>query len=188
MPIQFAALNAPYGRRHSISPDTRDWLQIDYLAGERARLGFFHAGLGLLRGREFVIPSDRRITLELESGALLPPAAHPMFTRWSQFEQLAAQRRLRVLVEGNDVLEAAMNFYESTPEDVVIGKMRWISGGLQPAFTGKIAKVEKLPARRPALPRVGPGTRTPMELKLWFPADKMAGRDPLMTTARKSGP
>lgn len=165
-----------------VAGDTRDWLQIDYLPGERARLGFFHAGLGLLRGREFVIPSDRRITLELESGALLPPAAHPMFAQWLQFEQVAAQRRLRVLVEGNDVLEAAMNFYESTPEDVVIGKMRWISGGLQPAFTGKIAKVEKLPARRPALPRVGPGTRTPMELKLWFPADRMAGRDPLVTT------
>jgi hypothetical protein len=165
-----------------VAGDTRDWLQIEYLAGDRARLGFFHAGLGLLRGREFVIPTDRRITLELESGALLPPAAHPMFKQWSPFERVAAQRRLRVRVDGNDVLEAAMNFYESTPEDVVIGQMRWIGGGLQPAFTGKITKVKKMPVRRQALPRTGPGTRTPMELKLWFPADRMVGRDPLVTT------
>lgn len=165
-----------------VAADARDWLQIDYLAGDRARLGFFHAGLGLQRGREFAIPADRRITVELESGALLPPVAHPMFKRWSAVEQMIASRSLRVRVNGGEMLEAAMSFYESTPADLVIGRMVWVSGGVQPAFTGRVGKVEQVPARRPVLVPDGRDRREPVELKLWLPADKMAGRDPLVTT------
>lgn len=165
-----------------VSPDGRDWLQIDYLAGGRARLGFFHAGLGFLHGREFVIPGNRRLTVELECGALLPPAAHPMYATWSAAEQMMASRDLRARVNGEEVLTAAVSCYESTPEDRQVGNMRWGSGGLQPAFTGKIAAVEKIPVRRPELVSPGLGERAPMELKLWFPADKAAGRDPLVTT------
>jgi hypothetical protein len=95
---------------------------------------------------------------------------------------LAAKRLLRVRVDGKDVLEAAMDFYESTPEDVVIGRMRWVGNGLQPKFTGKIAGREKIPVRRPVLAQTGPGTRSPMELTVWFAAEKMMGRAPLVVT------
>lgn len=165
-----------------VSADARDWLQIAYLPGERARLEFFHAGLGLLRGRDFPIPADRRIALELESGALLPPLAHPMFSGWTHYEQAAAKRTLRVRLGDETVLEAAMHFYESTPEDLLIGRMRWGSGGVESGFTGRIERVAQVPARRPALVVTGSGASTPMELEVWFPADRMAGRDPLVVT------
>jgi len=183
-------LELPRGREGLSEPlvhtgraaDARDWLQIDYLTGDRARLGFFHAGLGLQRGQEFTIPADRRITVEMESGSLLPPVAHPMFKRWSAAEQNVASRSLRVRVNGSASLEAAMSFYESTPEDLVIGRMVSVSGGVQPLFTGKVGKVETVPAQRPTLVADGRDRREPIELKLWLPADKMAGRDPLVTT------
>ena len=165
-----------------VSADGRDWLQIDYLPDARARLGFFHAGLGLLRSREFPIPVDRQLTVELECGALLPPAAHPMFSEWSVAEQNSASRDLRVRVGGAEVLAAAVACYESTPADLRIGAMGWISGGVQPTFTGRVLKVEKFPAKRPMLVQAAPAARTPLEIKLWLPADKAAGRDPLVTT------
>jgi hypothetical protein len=165
-----------------VSADARDWLQIDYLPEGRARLAFFHAGLGMLRGKEFAIPTDRRLGVELECGALLPPAAHPMFADWSTAEQRSASRDLRVRVGGVEVLTAAVGCYESTPADLRIGAMGWSSGGVEPAFTGRVGKVEKFPVRRPTLVHAAPVARTPMEIKLWLPADKMAGRDPLVTT------
>jgi hypothetical protein len=165
-----------------VAPDARDWLQIDYLAGDRARLGFFHAGLGMLPGSEFAIPLSRRITVELECGALLPPAAHPMFADWTTGQQLSASRHLSVRVDGAETLSAALSCYESTPADLTIGRMRFISGGVQGQFTGKLTKLVKTPTRRPKIVSDGVGTRTPLELKLVLPTDKTAGREPLMST------
>ena len=165
-----------------VSGDGRDWLQLDYLPEGRARVGFFHAGLGLLRGQEFAIPADRKITVELECGALLPPAAHPMYEGWSAAEQTVASRDLRVRVNGEEKLRAAVSCYESTPADLRIGRMVWGAGGLQPEFTGRVISVGKLPARRPSLQLEGNGRREPMELTLWLPSDRAAGRDPLVTT------
>ena len=165
-----------------VAADARDWLQIDYLAGDRARLGFFHAGLGMLRGSEFAIPLSRRITVELECGALLPPSAHPIFADWTSHQQTTASRDLRVRLGGVEVLSAAVSCYESTPADLIVGRMRFSSGGVQAEFTGKVAKMEKIPMRRPNIVPDGFGGRTPLELKLTLPFDKLAGREPLMTT------
>ncbi len=165
-----------------VAADARDWLQIDYLAGDRARLGFFHAGLGMLHGSEFTIPLSRRITVELECGALLPPSAHPMFAEWTKRQQAIASRDLRVRLEGVEVLSAALGCYESTPADLIVGRMRFSSGGVQAEFTGKVLKIDKTPIRRPKIALDGISGRTPLELKLTLPVDKAAGREPLMTT------
>jgi len=166
-----------------VSPDRRDWLQIDYLPGDRARLSFFHAGLGLLRGQEFAIPADRRIAVELECGSLLPPAAHPMYAEWSDQEQVSASRQLRVRVDGQQVLAGALECYASTPGDVRIGRMEWISGGVQALFSGRVLALSKLPILRPRLVDLGEVMkRAPVEITLRFPADQIGERQPLMTT------
>jgi hypothetical protein len=165
-----------------VSSEARNWLQIDYLPGERARLNFFHAGLGLFPGREFAIPPNRKITVEFTSGALLPPASHPLFETWTPAERAGAGRELFVRVDGAEVLRAELGAYESTPEDLLIGRMGWTSGAVQPEFTGRIVRVEKLPAKkREQVPTGGLG-RTALEFKLRLPADKLAGRDPLVLT------
>ena len=165
-----------------VAADARDWLQIDYLAAGQARLGFFHAGLGMLKGKEFVIPANRRITVDLECGALLPPAAHPMFMDWTDEEQATASRILSVRLDGAEVIVAAIGCYESTPADLLVGRMGFTGGGVQVNFTGKVIRIEKTPARRPKVVADGIAGRTPLELTLIMPSDKAVGREPLMTT------
>ena len=165
-----------------LSADSRNWLQIDYLPGDSARLSFFHAGLGLLPTREFAIPPSRRITVELASGALLPPAAHPLFETWTAAERATASREVAVKVDGVEVLRAALGAYESTPDDLLIGRMGWSAGAVQPTFTGRVLRVEKSPAKKPVLFTADGWAGGPMEITLRLPADKSAGRDPLVVT------
>ena len=165
-----------------ISADRSNWMQIDYLPGEQARLGFFHAGLGLLSGQVFSIPADRKITVDLECGALLPPAAHPMYSQWSEFEQTTISRKLRARVNGKEVLTGVLGCYESTPGDVQIGRMRWIRGGMQPAFSGRVLARSKLPVLRSESEIGAISVAAPVEIKLRFPADQIGERQPLMLT------
>jgi hypothetical protein len=147
-------------------PDRRDWLHIEYLKDERARFVFFHAGLGRLVGREFAIPLNRRVILELECGALLPPRGHPRFATWSEAEYAAASRALCVRQNGNVVLEGLVGCYTSTAGDVLVGQMPWLGGGVQPAFTGKVGRVTQFLPARPQPLSASLGTREPLELKL----------------------
>jgi hypothetical protein len=165
-----------------VSHDARDWLQIEYLSGNRAQLGWFHAGQGVMAGREFAIPTGRKITVELECGALVPPFAHPMFEGWTFREWTEASRRVRVRVDGNEVLAAVVGSYESTAEDVRIGRMALASGSVADAFTGQIVSVAQFPVRKPPAVVRGELGRAPLELTLRLPSDRADGREPLVTT------
>jgi len=165
-----------------LEPDRRDWLHLEYLEGERARFVFFHAGLGRLDGREFAIPPNRQIILEFECGALLPPRAHPRFSKWTEAEYTGASRTLRVRQNGNVVLEALVSCYGSTAGDVLVGQMRWPSGGVQRAFTGKLGQVTQYSPERPKALEANLNRRVPLELKLRFPGDQARGREPLVSS------
>lgn len=165
-----------------LAADRRNWLQVDYLPENKARLAFFHAGLGMLQGREFPIPTDRRIAVELECGSLLPPPTHPMFADWTDEEQSAASRYLRVRVNGDDVLVGAIACYESTPNDLLIGRMGFGAGGVELRFTGHVGGIERVAVRRPSLAANPINASTPLEFQVILPADRAAYREPLITT------
>ena len=165
-----------------VSSDARDWLQIDYLPGDRARLGFFHAGLGLFSGREFAIPADRKLRVDFECGALLPPFAHPMFADWTEEEWTATSRRLRARVNGEEVLAGVIGCYETTSIQVQVGRMKWAGGSVRSEFTGRIGRVVHIPARKPVRQIDFRPAHRPIKLTLWMPADRVDGRDPLVFT------
>ena len=165
-----------------VSSDARDWLQIDYLPGDRARLGFFHAGLGLFSGREFAIPADRKLKVDLECGALLPPFAHPMFADWTEEEWTVTSRRLRARVNGDEVLSGVIGCYETTSVQVQVGRMEWPGGSVRSEFTGRVGRIAQIPASKPVARRDFRPTRLPIEMTLWMPGDRADGRDPLVST------
>jgi len=160
----------------------RDWLQIEYPAPGRARLGFFHAGWGLLRGREFPIPANRRIVVETRCGSLLPPFGFPLFRGWTRDEFEAASRDLQVCVGGADVLHAVMDCYESSPKDLTLGALRWPGDGVAERFTGRILSAERLPFMDARAPEPVLHDRRPIELALRLPVMHAATADPLLMT------
>jgi hypothetical protein len=164
--------------------DQRDWLQIDYLPKNRARISFFHAGTGAFPGRDFGIPNDRKIVIEARFGSLQPPFGHPVFSSWSREEYDNANRDLRISVNGEDVLRASIECYDSSPADLTIGHFAWATGGIQQVFSGSILGVERLPLAKPMTiaPRfTKPG---PVELTLFFPAGKRTGVEPVLVTGK----
>jgi hypothetical protein len=165
-----------------IEKDRRDWLQITYLPGNRARLDFFHAGTGIFSSSRFPIPSDRRITVDARCGSLLPPFTNPVFSSWSSAEFNLARRDLRITVNGAEVLRAALDCYESSPANLTIGHLSWFTGGMQQVFSGKVLAESRLPLEKPALPSTSFATAEPLELKLLLPAARPASVDPLVVT------
>jgi hypothetical protein len=164
--------------------DQRDWLLINYVAKDRARIDFYHAGLGAVQGREFSVPADRRITVEAQCGSLMPPFAHPVFAGWSreQFEQ--ANRDLRVKVNGVEVLRGVLECYPSGPRVLRIGELGWPSGGIANRFSGRVLEARRLPQGGFEAPPVALREHGPVELTLLFPADRAGGSDPLLVTGR----
>lgn len=163
-------------------PDARDWLQIEFLPEGMARLGFFHAGTGLLSSRSFAVPSDRRIVVEARCGSLLPPFGHPLFADWTRSEFDSEKRDLQLKVDGVEVLRTALDCYESSPMTLSIGRHTWFTGGMQQAFSGVILKATRMPLEKP--PKMAPLFKkpAPVELTLFLPTAKGAGADPLLVT------
>lgn len=160
----------------------RDWLQITYLSPDRARLDFFHAGLGKLEGRPFAVPSSRRILVTVRCGSLLPPFAHPVFRHWSLQEYETLSRDLSVSVDGREVLRAELACYPASPETWRIGTRAWEGDDVAPRFTGEVVSSRRLGLLRPDILFPELHRRAPVSLTVIFPADREAGQEPLVAT------
>jgi hypothetical protein len=166
--------------------DERDWLQIEYLGPAQARLGFFHAGVGVFEGRPFAIPADRHVVVEVHAGALFPPFAYPAFASWSRDEYDEARRNLQVSVNGTEVIRTALDCYESSPADLRIGHLGWFTGGMQQEFTGEVLGVERLPLVRPTPVVPALQSASAIELTVYLPSGAQAGADPLVVSGKGS--
>jgi hypothetical protein len=168
------------------SGSERDWLQLDYLPGDQARVVFFHAGMAGLQGEPFPLPGDRRLIIEARCGALLPPFYDPVFSGWTRDEFATARRNLQVKVNGVERLRAVIDCYETSPSDLTIGHLAWPTGGVAQEFSGRVAAVERLDleAKPPPLPRVE--LAKPVELLVRLPAQHEPGGDPILVTGQGS--
>jgi hypothetical protein len=162
--------------------DQRDWLEIDYLPGNRARLSFFHAGAGAFPSKDFAIPADRKIVVEARCGSVMPPFGHPVFSGWSLDDFNNVKRDCRMTVNGNEVLRVSIDCYDSSPANLTLGSLAWFTGGMQQTFSGSILGVAHLPLVKP--PKIAPlfTKALPVELSLYLPSVTQAGADPLIVT------
>ena len=165
-------------------PDQRDWLQIEYLGPTKAQLGFFHAGTGLFEGKVFDIPEDRRVAIDVLAGSLVPPFSHPVFAKWSRDDYAAARSNVQVKVNGAEVLEMALDCYESSPTDLRIGRMGWFTGGMNQVFSGEVERVERLPLMPPVKEPPLFKEASPIELNVYMPSGKSGGADPILLSGK----
>jgi hypothetical protein len=163
-------------------PDRRDWLQVHYLPQGQVQLGLFHAGLGEILATPVGVPADRRLVIDVDSSAFLPPGSHPMFESWSPGEVAAAQRTLRVSVAGSPVLLAVLPAYPSRPWDLQLGTAGFPGDAARPRFSGRVVSAEIVPLRREVLsPTELAGVRGVLDIRLLLPALR-GGFEPLIAT------
>ncbi len=183
-------LELPAGRPGATEPlletgsafDQWDRIQVTYLPNAQAQISLFHAGIGLLPGRPFSVPADRRVTVRVRAGSLLPPFGHPAFASWTDDQYETARREVRVAVDGRDVLRAALAAYPSPPQDVRVGRAGWSGDGVEGSFTGRVLAARRLPLEPPAPGPASVSAHLPVELMVLFPVDRPAGTEPLVQT------
>jgi len=156
-----------------------DILYVKYGLDGLIEFGFTHMNSPTITGPQVRIDYDAEHRLEIEMGSLYPPAAHPWFDRLLPQQATGLKRRLRVNLNGQEVLAADTPFYESSPGDVLIGRNP-LGFIVEKQFTGHIGEVRRLPVR-PGAPS-DPKTPGPVKFQLSFPTDKEGQAEPLVTT------
>jgi len=83
--------------------------------------------------------------VEIWMGSLFPPLEEATATAFPAAEIKPWKQRLRVVLDGQVVLDAEQETYDSPPDDVVIGKNTIGASSCGYAFTGEIKDVQRLP-------------------------------------------
>ena len=107
---------------------------IHYLGGGEIRLGIDHSGTPGMESRPIRVPFGGEHILQIAMGALFPSAANG-----------PPPQHLRVLLDGDAVIDAEQDTYASSPYDVTVGANAIGGSTCAYAFTGKILRVERVP-------------------------------------------
>lgn len=157
-----------------------DILYVKYGADGLIEFGFTHMNSPTVAGPQVRIDYNLVHSLEIEMGSLYPPAAHPWTDGLLPQQVAQYKRRLRVRLNGQEVLAADTPFYESGRGDVHIGRNP-LGFIVEKEFTGEIVQAARIPAELPAVAKTGQG---PVRFIVTFPADKTGQAEPLVTTGR----
>ncbi len=162
---------------------TGDIVYVRYSDPQHIQFGFFHRGAGGPLSPPIPIDYAAEHTLTIHLGSLYPPRQHPLFETWTETQVNKARRRLEVILNGQTVLQASVNVYDSTPEGVHIGANRLAPDVSRPQFTGQVLASRRLGARSPAPPAVWP--TGPVRLTLKLPPAPGGAAVPLVSTGQK---
>lgn len=111
-----------------------DLFLVEYLDEHHVRFALDHWGVGLIASEPVEIAPGYIYRLNVELGSLFPATAAPR------------NRRLRVELDGRNVLERTAEFYPARAETLTFGENRIGGSSCGPQFTGKILSIRRGPA------------------------------------------
>lgn len=117
-----------------------DLLALRFESPAAARFVLDHWGSPLREGRTFQTLPGQKHEVLVSTGALLPP---PQAGLPDPFARLRS--RVVVMIDGEVVLDASADFFESTPKTFSIGVNRIGATTAHPTFRGAIEKIEPAP-------------------------------------------
>jgi hypothetical protein len=162
--------------------DGADKLYVIQPDKDHVQFRFFHLGAGGPTSDAAAIDPTRIHDLNLDLGALYPPADNSAFSRWSPSLIDAVHRRLVVRLDDRTVLDRSVAFYPNDYYHTFVGAKGPNEAG-EVGFTGTV-----LSARREAFPlpedvaRVSPAG--PTRITLRFPEFRAIYGEPLISTGR----
>lgn len=119
-----------------------DFLYLFYKDERHIQIGFEHTSYGGPMSKPLRIDYDVPHVIELEMGSLYPPVEHPYFQDRSPDEVTRLKRTLLVKLDGKEVISAQVDFYDSSPGDVTVGRNP-VSSAFGRRFTGKVLSVTR---------------------------------------------
>ena len=150
-PIRLRFRLPPYdGRplyRPLVATGLPGYTDVVYVAQHEANQAEFaveHNGYGSIKSSLVVVDPSKDHELEVDLGSLYPPYGHAWFGRRSDAETEALKTTAMVKLDGKPLIRQRVRFYDSPPGWVFVGRN---PAGNDPAFTGTVTGVERLPAR-----------------------------------------
>jgi putative flippase GtrA len=146
---------------------------VEHLDDDRVKFSFESARQELIETEAIALPRGRPHRVRLETGALYPPAEHPLFTDRSPLEVASLKEWLRIEVDGRVLLDRAAGSPDIPPDAVVAGADR--RSGRDAVFSGVIDRVTR-PGLPPPLRDSAAGGDVALTVKLpapgaaWTPA------------------
>jgi hypothetical protein len=121
-----------------------DYLFVHYLGRGLVRFAFEHTSRGSIVGEPVKIEPGAVQTLRVDLGSLYPPADHPYFDAMTPGEARRRQETVRVMLNGQVVLEQRSRFYDASSWQPSIGSFGAHPGDAD-RFSGKIISWRRLP-------------------------------------------
>jgi hypothetical protein len=155
-----------------------DYLYAVYVSKDKIVIGFEHAGYGgaVTKPIPFDYSAPHRIMLDVPT--LYPPTDDPYFDGVPSATREALENRLRVWLDGDEVIDTAQQFHPPFSTRPGIGGGAKDQGALGSRFTGEILRVRVLKPDWAALTKA---TRAgPLVISLEFPAHHEGSHEPLV--------
>jgi len=124
-----------------------DFLYVYYKDERHIQVGFEHTSYGGPMSPPLRVDYAVPHVLEVEMGSLHPPREHPHWDGMPKEEVERLKRSLRVKLDGQTVHDGTVDFYDSSPGDVSVGRNH-VSDAFGRRFTGVINSVERPAASR----------------------------------------
>ena len=158
--------------------DYSDVVLVEYTRPGFARLVLDHQPYGRMSGGEFALEPGRIRRLSVHLGTLLPPAWHPW---WGTLDEARAQRlrnRVRVALDGRDLLALDAPCFEASPNQVRLGKRERSLPG-EDDFSGRVQLAGLLGPDLAWLDQLA-GQCGPVRLRVELPRDRYGEVEPLL--------
>jgi len=135
-----------------------DYFYLTYEDSAHIRIALEHTTYGGPSSEALSIDYEKEHTFVIDFGSLYPPPEHPYYPAKPSAVAAARQSRLRVLLDGREVLSGLSPAYDASPWSRYLGYSPF-SANMGRQFTGKILSRRTLePPELPELDRVGPAT------------------------------
>jgi hypothetical protein len=157
-----------------------DYLYAYYVAGDKVVIGFEHTSYGGPVSDAIPVDYGRPHRITVDMPPLYPPLGDPYFDGIPPATLEAFSERLRVSLDGTEVIDTAQQFYPPFSLEPAIGSGAEHQAGLGGRFSGEILGIRRLAKdwRAPArVPQVGP-----IVISLEFPVGQPGARDPIVAS------
>ncbi|CAM9336912.1 unnamed protein product, partial [Phaeothamnion confervicola] len=122
-----------------------DFLYVHYESNWQISLGLDHWGHPGLRSPLLPVDYSVNHVVEIQMGALFPPAGHVLLSSLSPAEVARLKRRVRVVLDGEVVIDAEQATFDASPYDVSIGRNPIGGSSCVYGFSGEIKSATRLP-------------------------------------------
>lgn len=153
---------------------------VFYHSARRIQLGSAVAGVTPLLSEPFEVVPGRRYRMRIETGALYPPAEHPLFASWFPREVAAVKEWTHIALNGRTVLSRRQPSIETSPGRLIVGRDEG-AGTFGRRFTGTIVSWHRTGLPTPSTDVNQGGD---VELSVTLPDDSESTRQPLVVLGR----